>query len=123
MKVELEYLGGDKLASFTDGLLHACDLFNSSKRFVIYDRLTIHGTPDLDKLCERVASCLKEVGGYAVFVAIRKVDGKRGNWPIWFERDINSIAMAQGWTLFRDILQQLDYNVETDESMKVIAIS
>lgn len=127
MRVELEHLGGNKLVKFTDEMMRACDLFPESKRFVTYDRMVVYGTPNLDKLCEIVAESFKAAGGFAIFVAIRKVDGKRGNWPVWFERGISTVAMDQGeglsWGLFKDILQQLDYNVQTDVAQKVIEIS
>ena len=134
MVVEVDILGGDKAAKFTDELMRASDLFEEGKRYVVHRRASLIidgvpdlGVPDLDKICERVLETLEALGGYVVFVGIRKVDDKRGNWRCWFAPGIHAVSIYQngdlGWTLFADILRQLDYHVQTDDRMKVIAVS
>ena len=121
-------MGGDQTAKFTNQLIHAADVFENGKQFATHDRFIVTGNPDLPKLCERIATAYEQAGGYAVFVGIRKINGKRVDNPYaYFMSGVQSISMKQEneplrWALFGDILAQLDYNAKTDENMMVVAV-
>ncbi len=127
-EIEIDFLGGDKTAKFTNELMHAADMFERGKQFATHDRFVVTGNPDLPKLCERIANAYEQAGGYAVFVGIRKINGKRVTEPYaWFMSGVQSISMKQenkplGWALFKDILEQLDYTAKTDKNMRVVAV-
>ena len=127
-EIEIDFLGGNQTAKLTNQLMHAADMFESGKQFATHDRFTFTGNPELPKLCERIATAYEQAGGYAVFVGIRKINGKRvDNSYAWFMSGVQSISMKQenkplGWALFRDILAQLDYNAKTDDNMRVVAV-
>ncbi len=125
MKIEIDFLGGDKSAKMKNEFMHVADMFPKSKQYAMHERLVFTGEPDLTKLCERFANSCKESGGYAVFVGIRKIDGKRVDSPnSWFMKGVNQISMEQNgtlsWGLFKDILTQLNYTVTVDEYQNVI---
>jgi hypothetical protein len=127
-KIEIDFLGGDKKAKLINHLMHAADTFERGKQLAIHERYIVTGNPDLPKLCERIATAYEQAGGYAIFVGIRKVNGKRAVNPYaWFMSGVQSISMQQknkplGWALFRDILAQIGYNSKTDENMRVVAV-
>lgn len=128
MKIEFDFLGGTQRAKFINEMMHSFDLFSAGKQFVSYEKGSIiaMGDPDLNKFCENMAMATEKAGGYAVFIAIRKVDGKRVNLPHWWMKSIHSVSMDQGdglqWGLFKDIPEQLDYTVEVDEQMNVVSV-
>ena len=128
LTIELDFLGGDKMSKMKNDLMHAADMFEKGKQFAIHDRFVVTGNPNLRTLCKTIADASVKSGGYAVFIGIRKINGKRVNKAhAWFMKGVQSISMKQdgqelGWAMFKDILEQLDYAVETDEYMRVIAI-
>ena len=127
-EIEIDFLGGNITAKFINQMMHAMDVFKEGKQIATHDRFIVTGNPDLSKLCERIANAYKKAGGYAVFVGIRKINGKRVNNPhAWFMNGVQTISMKQenkplGWALFKDILAQLDYTTKTDKNMRVIAV-
>ena len=128
MEIIIDFLGGDKQAKFMNEFMHAGDVFEPGKQFAIHERFTVTGNDsvNLEKLCERVADAYKKADGYAVFVGIRTIDGKRPeNSYAWFMKGVQSISMKQkslGWATFKSILEQLGYEVETDDSLIVTKI-
>lgn len=125
MEIEIDFLGGNKQAKFMNEFMHCGDVFESGKQLAIHDRFTVMGNDcvNLEKLCERIANAYEQAGGYAVFVGIRSIDDKSvDNSYAWFMKDVQSISMGKKWGLFKDILEQLGYKVETDEHMRVISI-
>jgi hypothetical protein len=103
-------------------------MFERGKQFATHERFVVTGNLDFPKLCERIATAYEQAGGYAVFVGIRKINGKRVDNPYaWFMSGVQSISIKQenkplGWALFRDILTQLEYDAKTDENMRVVAV-
>lgn len=41
IEIEVDILGGDKKAKFTNELLHYSDMFDSGKQFVTYEKLLV----------------------------------------------------------------------------------
>ena len=128
--IEIDFLGGDKTVKFKNQLMHATDIFERGKQLATHERISfvVTGNPRLSILCERIATACEKTGGYAVFVGIRKKNGKRvANPYAWVMSGVQSISMKQGnkplgWALFRDILAQLDYKAKTDENMRVVSV-
>ena len=129
LTIELDFLGGDKRAKFTNEFMHAADMFEKGKQLAAHDRFVVTGNPNIKTLCKTIADAHAKAGGYAVFVGIRKINGKRVNKAhAWFMEGVQSITMKQegqelGWTLFKNILEQLDYVAKTDEHMRVTSVS
>lgn len=126
--IEIDFLGGDRIAKLTNELMHATDTFENGKQFAIHSRFVVTGNPNLNTLCKHIADAHNKAGGYAVFVGIRKIDGKRVNdGKTWFMNGVQSLSMKQGdqplsWGMFKDVLVQLDYAVKTDAHMRVIEV-
>lgn len=128
LEIIVDILGGNEMAKFTNDMMHAADMFEKGKQLATHESLIVKGTPDLSKLCKLIKDGWEKAGGYVVFVGIRTVNGKRPNNSYsYFMEGVQSISMKQknkplAWGLFKDILSQMGYEVETDESMKVINI-
>lgn len=128
LEIVVDILGGNKIAKFTNEMMHTADVFEKGKQLATHESLIIKGSPDLSKLCEVIKGSWEKAGGYVVFVGIRTVDGKRpDNSYSYFMENVQSISMKQknrplGWALFKDILSQLGYEAEVDKNMRVIKI-
>ena len=121
MEIELDFLGGSPVEKFTNNLLHAGDLFGSEKEYCSHKRVVITGTPDLDKLCERMADASEKSGGYAIFVGIRTIDGQRVSDPRYWKKDgVKTVSMKQngyvGWQLLEDAISRLGYAVKKENA-------
>lgn len=126
-EIEIDFLGGDVETKRINEFMHAVDVFEHGKQFVYHDGFIITGNPDLSKLCEVIANAYEKCGGYAVFVGIRNINGKRAENPhAYFMKNVQSVSMNQGknsgWALFKDILEQLGYVASIDEKMRVISV-
>ncbi len=128
-EIEMDFLGGNKHQNLINQMMHHVDMFPPGKQLAKYELLMVKGSPDLDRLCQNIAMAWEKAGGYVIFIAIRKVNGKTANDPqAYFMKGIHSITMKDeytplGWALFRDILKQLGYVTQTDENMHVTSIS
>lgn len=136
VEIEIDFLGGDKNVKFMNDMMHAGDVFEKGKQFAVHNRFVLTGTitqnlfgpedEELNNVCSKLANASIKSGGYAVFVGIRSVNGKRVEPRAWFMPEIQSISMYQGenlgWALFKDILSHLEYNVKTDQYMRVISV-
>lgn len=128
-EIELEVLGGSEEEKFINHLMHAADVFEKGKQFANYYTVMVTGNPNLTKLCENLANAYEKVGRYAVFIGIKSINGQKPENPhVWFMKDVQSISMITEdrgacWSLFKDILVTLGYNVLTDEHMRVIQVS
>lgn len=137
VEIEIDFLGGDKNLKLMNDMMHAVNMFEKGKQLAIHNRFSITGEikqnlfgpedPELNEICAKIANAFVKSDGYAVFVGIRSVNGKRVEPRAWFMPEIQSISMHQngelGWALFKDILSHLEYTVQTDQQMRVISVS
>jgi Fic family protein len=101
-------------------LMHAADVFESFKQLGEFYTLEITGEPDLDFLCENMRKTLEESGKSVTFASIVKVDGVPTNkYPYYLKPGVASISNGHQWALFKDLLNQRGFDVETDNTMKV----
>jgi hypothetical protein len=127
--IELDVIGALPNLAQMDRLLHALDVFEPSKHYVIHSRIRIEVSdknPILNSKDFFVEESIKR-GGYVLFCAIRKIDGLRINDDkIHFAKDVNTVTVRQdekfGWLLFKEMLEQLDYTVTTDERMFITSV-
>ena len=126
-EVLVDFFGGNRMAGQIDKLMHAADLYESGKIFACYDSVVVVGKPDLNALCKHYKAAWEETGGYVVFVGIRSINNVRGKgYPLYFKEEIQSLSMVRKgdlcWVLFKDALEALGYEVETDKSMHVTKV-
>jgi hypothetical protein len=123
----LDVLCSDK---FRNDFMHYTDVFEEGKQLAEFHAYEIEatGNPNLNKFCENFKNSLEEAGKQnVVFVAIRKMNDEfHPNYPKYFKPNVQTLSIHQngtlGWTLFKNILKNLQYNVTTDERMRVISI-
>jgi hypothetical protein len=122
-EVVLDIFYGTKEAKGINELMHALDVFEAGKRLALFERLTVSGNPDVNKLPDNIKKSYEKAGGYVLFVAVRTIDGKKPKkLSAWFQDGIQSISDGNKWGLFKDLLEQLGYEVGTDEHMRVTTI-
>ncbi len=130
-KIEFDVLGANKRENLINELAHAADLFDKGKQYAAYHAFKMTGKGDLglSKLCEALAGAYKKIGGYAVFVGIRTIDGERADHPHAYLMDgVHTISMEKedgspGWSLFKDLLDTLGYAATTDENNRVLSVA
>jgi hypothetical protein len=128
-EVVLDVFGGSKMMKFQNNFMHCGDVFEQGKQLAEHFQLTVTGNPNLDMLCENVKNAYEKAGeGYILFVAIRSIDGERSKEPkAYIKEGIQTLSMEQngtlGWSLFKDILTHLGYEVKTNEHMMVETVS
>jgi hypothetical protein len=120
MKIIVEILYGDrKINQF----MHSADIFEPGKQLVTnHENYTITGTDiKLPLLCENVAKAFEKGGDKnVVFVAIKSINDKRVKDAMpYFKPETQSISNGKTWGLFKDVLMQMGYEVETSQHMHV----
>jgi hypothetical protein len=126
----LDVFGGNSMMKLQNELMHAADVFENGKQFADFSQVEIvsHGLPNTAIICTSLKNSYERAGGYVLFAAIRSVDGKRCEEPkAYIQNGIQTITMLQngelGWALFKDLLEHLEYEVETDEFMHVESVT
>lgn len=128
-EIVLDVFGGDKMLKLQNNFMHCGDVFEKGKHLSEHFKITITGKPNLDKLCENFKNSFEKASeGYILFVAIRSINGERCKEPkAYIKEGIQTLSMVQngelGWSLFRDILSQLGYEVKTNQYMMVESVS
>jgi hypothetical protein len=125
--INLDVLCSNK---FMNDFMHYADVFENGKQLAEYHSYTIEitGNPDLSKFCENFKNSLEEAGKQnVVFVAMKQINNEfKPKYPIYFKKGIQTLSMYKngslGWSLFRNILNQLGYTATTNECMQVISI-
>lgn len=129
MKIEIDVFGGNSDMKMQNEMMHCVDMFEAGKQLAQYNRVTMDIEPQsLKGICEIVKGIYEEAGGYVLFAAISRVDGKREpHIQLQLKEGIQTLSMLQngslGWTLFKDALVRLGYSVETDERMRVTNVT
>jgi hypothetical protein len=127
--VVLDVFGGDKMLKFQNEFMHCGDVFEKGKQLAEHFQIVVSGKPDLDKLCENFKNAFEKASeGYILFVAIRSIDGIRSKEPkAYIKEGIQTLSMMQhdtlGWSLFKDVLTHLGYEVKTNQYMMVESVS
>jgi hypothetical protein len=141
MEITLDIIGGDPAMKMQDEFMHACDVFEKGKRLGEVMAMSVSANkntnnnktddpnPDptldetLEKICQHVKDTFTKAGGFALFVAVREIDGKRCLTPhACFEEGIQTISNGNKFGLFKNYLEILGYKAETDEHMHVIKV-
>jgi hypothetical protein len=128
-EVVLDVFGGTKMQKFQNDFMHCGDVFEKGKHLAEHYQIVVTGNPNLEKLCENYKNAYEKAsGGYILFVAIKSIDGKRTKEPkAYIKEGIQSISMVQngelGWSLFKDLLTHLGYEVKTNQYMMVESVS
>lgn len=127
-KVTVDLFSVNKTGSKINELMHAADLFEPGKILANHDQIIVEGKPNLEKLCENLRAAWEEQGGYVVFAGINSINGiKSKGHPVYFKEEVQSLSMVQnndlGWGLFKEILEKLGYEVETDQTMHVTKVT
>lgn len=116
----VDVIGGSDAAKTQDRLLHACDLFESSKRFAVHSRIEVK-VDSAAVAIEVVKSAYLKEKGYLLFAGVR-------NEPqaYFLEQGISVISTISGgrigWLMFSEMLTTLGYSPVTDSTMKVTMI-
>jgi hypothetical protein len=124
----LDVFGGDKMMKNQNEFMHAGDVFEKGKELAQYFQIVITGNPNLNKICFNLRDAYHKADGYVLFAAINSIDGKRTKDPKpYIKEGIQTLSIEQkgtlSWNLFKNILEQLGYNVETNQYMMVENIS
>lgn len=115
----LDVIHGDhKLNAF----MHASDVFEDGKQLGEHMTFEVKGTPDLDKLCVNMKELFEKADRNVSFVAIRTIDGVRVEPKAYFRLNTQSISDGQRFGLFKEMLEQIGYKVETTKFMQVTSV-
>lgn len=110
--------GEDKLNKF----MHACDMFEDGKQLGEHMRFEVKGNPDLDKLSVNMKELFEKADRNVSFVGIRTIDGVRVEPKAYFRPNTQSISDGHNFGLFKEMLEQLGYQVETTKFMQVTSV-
>lgn len=115
----LDVIHGDhKLNAF----MHASDVFEDGKQLGEHMTFEVKGTPDLDKLCVNMKELFEKADRNVSFVAIRTIDGVRVEPKAYFRPNTQSISDGHRFGLFKEMLEQIGYKVETTKFMQVTSV-
>ena len=126
--ITIDMLGSfDKMTTMQNEFMHAADVFEKSKHMASYKQMDVT-TQNLEHTLSTIHGNLKSAieskDGYIVFIAIKEVNGepyKDDN--IIFTSGVRIISTGSKWFVFKDVLEQLGYSVETDKTMVVTNIN
>ena len=132
MKLEIDVLYANKFLKLQNSFMQTAGEFGNAKICVQHKTLVIEGeskldSPNLDSLCQNIASAFEKAGGYTVFVGIRTIDGVKTNTSHPFFKDnVQLLSIYKNghlrWILFKDALDELGYICITDERMFVVHV-
>jgi hypothetical protein len=137
-RLVMDVLFRNKHQDGVDRLMHATDVFERGKQFAQYECLEfeINEIPEtgekgqtLQNLFNLMKKGFEENEGYKIiFMGVRIYgDGRPKEITPVFRKDIQSLSMIQngklGWSLFKDVLEHLGWEVETDDKMHLTKVT
>lgn len=118
MEIILDVISGD---SKINSLMHCADMFEESKQLGKYESIEVTGVNiDVNNLITNIIDAYKKCNKDVTFLSIVSID-KILNTEIkpFFKSNVNTISSGTKFALFKDILNRLNYIVETDDRMCV----
>ena len=112
--------GNGKINEF----MHAADVFEESKQLAEHNQFDIvcqtEGDIKYDLLIKEMVKAFNEAGRNIIFLSIRKINGLLVNeFAPYIKEGVKSISTGKKWGVFKNMLETLDYEVETTETMVV----
>lgn len=122
MKVKVDIIHGDKQKN---EFMHACDMYEPSKQLGEYEQVVVEGSEDmnLEELTTNIKNAYDQSGRSVVFVSVRQVGPTLTNdYDRYIMPNISAITSGKKWGLFKSVLEQIGYEVETNEHMQVESV-
>jgi hypothetical protein len=121
--IEVDAIFGDKnLNEF----MHAVDMFEEGKQLAEYCPLVITANSEvnLENVVENMRKSLDSAGMNVVFVALKSVDGNKSeDIKAFIKPNVQTLSSGKKFGLFKDHLERIGYQVETDKYMHVLSVS
>lgn len=122
MKITFETLLGD---GTMNNFMHAGDVFEPGKQLAEIKilTLTVEEPTNVLKILETLWEGFKANQINGVFCAISAIDEvSNTEYPIFFKEGVQTISNGSTYCLFKDLLQHMGYDCETDQYMHVTSI-
>lgn len=82
------------------------------------------GSESLTDILNTIKDGLEKGKQNVIFIGIRSVDNKLPENPVvYIKLGVQTISNGENFTLFRNILLKLGYDVQTNEYMTVLSVS
>ena len=123
MKVILDIIHGNKTQN---EFMHHCDVFENSKQLGKHEELCVSGKDgiDIDNLTTNLKDAYEKSGRNVVFVSVKQVGSTLTNdYERYIMPNVSTISSGKKWGMFKDGLERMGYEVETDEHMRVTGVT
>lgn len=122
MKIILDIIHGDKAQN---EFMHHCDVFENSKQLGNHEEIcfSVEDGIDLDNLTTNLKDAYEKSGRNVVFVSVRQVGLTLTNdYERYIMPNVSTISSGKKWGMFKDGLDKMGYEVETNERMQVTKV-